>query len=299
MWYCVFNVTIQPHHICFYYRPKKGIWGGDFDKSCWRTLHRAEKRDRIIRTWPNHHTYMGVDIIDVILCVRTYPYNPITYVSITDPETWDFGGDFDKSCWRTLHRAEKRDRVIRTWSNHHKYMGVDIIDVILCVRRNHTTPSHMFLLPDPRTWDLGGDFDKSCWRTLHRAEKRDRVIRTWSNHHKYMGVDIIDVILCVRRNHTTPSHMFLLPTQEGDLGGDFDKSCWRTLHRAEKRDRVIRTWSNHHKYMGVDIIDVILCVRRIRYNPITYVSITDPRRGFRGGFWQIVLTDVAQSWEAW
>ena len=34
-----------------------------------------------------------------------------------------------------------------------------------------------------------------------------------------MGVDIIDVILCVQRNDTTPSHMLLLPTQEGDLGG--------------------------------------------------------------------------------
>ena len=34
-----------------------------------------------------------------------------------------------------------------------------------------------------------------------------------------MGVDIIDVILCVQRIDTTLSHMFLLPTQEGDLGG--------------------------------------------------------------------------------
>ena len=34
-----------------------------------------------------------------------------------------------------------------------------------------------------------------------------------------MGVDIIDVILCVQRNDTTLSHTFLLPTQEGDLGG--------------------------------------------------------------------------------
>ena len=34
-----------------------------------------------------------------------------------------------------------------------------------------------------------------------------------------MGVDIIDVILYVQRNDTTLSHTFLLPTQEGDLGG--------------------------------------------------------------------------------
>ena len=33
-------------------------------------------------------------------------------------------------------------------------MGVDIIDVILCVQRNDTTLSHTFLLPT-RTWDLG------------------------------------------------------------------------------------------------------------------------------------------------
>ena len=56
-------------------------------------------------------------------------------------------------------------------------MGVDVIDVILCVQRIATTLSHTFLLPT-RTWDLGviltkrisitdqnmgfgGDFDKT------------------------------------------------------------------------------------------------------------------------------------------
>ena len=33
-------------------------------------------------------------------------------------------------------------------------MGVDVIDVILCVQRIATTLPHMFLLPT-RTWDLG------------------------------------------------------------------------------------------------------------------------------------------------
>ena len=33
-------------------------------------------------------------------------------------------------------------------------MGVDVIDVILCVQRIATTLSHTFLLPT-RTWDLG------------------------------------------------------------------------------------------------------------------------------------------------
>ena len=37
----------------------------------------------------------------------------------------------------------------------HIYIGIDIIDVILCVQRIATTLSHMFLLPT-RTWDLGG-----------------------------------------------------------------------------------------------------------------------------------------------
>ena len=34
-----------------------------------------------------------------------------------------------------------------------------------------------------------------------------------------MGVNIIDVILCVQRNDTTLSHMFLLPRREHDYGG--------------------------------------------------------------------------------
>ena len=33
-------------------------------------------------------------------------------------------------------------------------MGVDVIEVILCVQRIATTLPHMFLLPT-RTWDLG------------------------------------------------------------------------------------------------------------------------------------------------
>ena len=58
-------------------------------------------------------------------------------------------------------------------------MGVDVIDVILCVQRIATTLSHTFLLPT-RTWDLGviltNPDDGRC--TDHGAEKRDRVIRT-------------------------------------------------------------------------------------------------------------------------
>ena len=34
-------------------------------------------------------------------------------------------------------------------------MGVDVIDVILCVQRIATTLSHTLLLVPTRTWDLG------------------------------------------------------------------------------------------------------------------------------------------------
>ena len=39
---------------------------------------------------------MGVDVIDVILCVQRIATTPITYVSITD-QNMGFGGDFDKT----------------------------------------------------------------------------------------------------------------------------------------------------------------------------------------------------------
>ena len=60
-----------------------------------------------------------------------------------------------------------------------------------------------------------------------------------------MGVDIIDVILCVQRNDTTLSHMFLLPTQEGDLGGiltnHVDGRCTerRSVIEYYERDQII------------------------------------------------------------
>ena len=184
-----------------------------------------------------------------------YPYNPITYVSITDMNM-GFRGDFDKLWWRTLHGAGKRNRILWTWSNHHIYIiGIDVIDVILGAERTAASLSHVFPLPT-RTWVLGGDFDKSWWRTLHGAGKRNRILWTWSNHHIYIGIDVIDVILGAERTAASLSHMFPLPTRTWVLGGDFDKSWWRTLHGAGKRDRILWTWSNHHIYIGIDVIDV-------------------------------------------
>ena len=60
-----------------------------------------------------------------------------------------------------------------------------------------------------------------------------------------MGVDIIDVILCVQRIATTLSHMFLLPTQGGDLGGILtnrdDGRCTelRSVVEYYERDQII------------------------------------------------------------
>ena len=60
-------------------------------------------------------------------------------------------------------------------------MGVDIIDVILCVQRNDTTLSHMFLLPT-RTWVLGGILtnrdDGRCTelRSVIEYYERDQII---------------------------------------------------------------------------------------------------------------------------
>ena len=60
-------------------------------------------------------------------------------------------------------------------------MGADIIDVILCVQRNDTTLSHMFLLPT-RTWVLGGIFtnrvDGRCTelRSVIEYYERDQII---------------------------------------------------------------------------------------------------------------------------
>ena len=44
--------------------------------------------------------------------------------------------------------------------NHHTYIGIDVIDVILGAERTAASLSHVFPLPT-RTWVLGGDFDKS------------------------------------------------------------------------------------------------------------------------------------------
>ena len=98
-------------------------------------------------------------------------------------------------------------------------MGIDVIDVILCVQRNDTTLSHMFLLPT-RTWDLGGiltnrvDGCRTELRSVIENDEREQIIT-------YIGIDEIDVILCVQRIATTLSHMFLLPTRTWDLGGIF------------------------------------------------------------------------------
>ena len=165
MWYWVFNVP-RYNPITYVSVTNQNMgFGGDFDKSGWtlRMLQlRAEKRNTMIEYLVFHLNVTKSSQIYHCGCwhywcdigCSTYRYNPITYVSVTN-QNMGFGGDFDKSGWRMLHGAEKRDRIIRTWPNHHKYMGSDIIDVILGVQRTDTTLSHMFLLPT-RTWDLGG-----------------------------------------------------------------------------------------------------------------------------------------------
>ena len=297
MWYCAFNVPIQPYHIRFYYRPEHGIWGGILtnrvDGCCTELRSAIEyyERDQII-------TNIWALILLMWYCAFNVPIQPYHIRFYYRPtRTWDLGGDFDKSCWRMLHGAEKRDRVLRTWPNHHKYMGVDIIDVILCVQRADTTLSHTFLLPT-RTWDLGGDFDKSCWRMLHGAEKRDRVLRTWPNHHKYMGVDIIDVILCVQRADTTLSHTFLLPTRTWDLGGILtnrvDGCCTELRSAIEYYERDQQIITN----IWALILLMWYCAFNVPIQPYHIRFYYRPEHGIWGGLWHIGLTDVARSWEA-
>ena len=60
-------------------------------------------------------------------------------------------------------------------------MNIDSIDVILCVQRNDTTLSHMFLLPT-RTWDSGVILtncdDGHCMelRSVVESYERDQII---------------------------------------------------------------------------------------------------------------------------